>query len=825
MNGHDFKEVEQRWQQKWADARAFAAEDFARDRKKAYVLVMFPYPSGDIHMGHLRNYAIGDVVARYRRMQGCNVLNPMGFDAFGLPAEQAAIDRGVHPRDWTNEAITTYRRQLVATGISYDWERMVNTSEPEYYRWTQWLFLKLYELGLVYKKDSPVNWCPEHGVLADEEAADGTCWRCEQPVVRRELSQWFVRTTAFAEELLAGLEQLPGWPERIKAMQRNWIGRSEGTSIAFEIPALDEQVEVFTTRADTLFGVTFMTIAPEHPLAERLADAGGTRAQLLEFREKVMRQTSIDRSAQEREKEGLDLGVMARHPLTGDDIPILAADYVLMEYGTGVVMGVPAHDTRDYAFAKKYGLEIVRVIEPTDEEDDALPYTGYGVMVNSGDFDGKSSAEGIGLLNRRLAGLRRGGARVQYKLRDWLVSRQRYWGVPIPLVHCEKCGWQPVPAEDLPVLLPEEVAFSAGDTARLANSPEFVNTTCPECGAPASRETDTLSTFMDSAWYYLRYCDPANDRAAFEPGKVGYWMPVDDYIGGKEHTVGHMLYSRFVCHALYRAGVIVFKEPFTSFFSQGILYKDGAKMSKSRGNVVSVDHFLERYGADTARMISLFWGPADRDVEWQEGGVEGCARFLKRLYNFFAEVWPQVADSVQVPQEAKDGLTRELLRVKHLAVRDVTANMNGWRFNTTVSSLMTFLNQLSETWEEASGSARKDNEHRALMRDALLTIIRLLSPISPHLAEELWSLAGQEGFVMHASWPECDLRYIEEEQIEYGVTVNGKLRSRIALPAGTPEEEVRKAALADEKLRKHVEGRQVLRVVVVPGRVVNIVVK
>ncbi|OPX23043.1 MAG: leucine--tRNA ligase [Planctomycetales bacterium 4484_113] len=825
MKQYDFKQMEKRWQRKWAEARAFAAQDFATDRKKAYVLVMFPYPSGDIHMGHLRNYAIGDVVARYRRMQGYNVLNPMGFDAFGLPAEQAAIDRGVHPREWTNQAVSTYRRQLIAAGISYDWDRMVNTSEPAYYRWTQWLFLKLYELGLVYKKDSPVNWCPEHGVLANEEAADGTCWRCGRPVVRRQLSQWFVRTTAFAEDLLAGLDELPGWPERIRLMQRNWIGRSEGTGVIFEIPALTESIEVFTTRADTLFGVTFVSIAPEHPLAERLADIGGTREDLAEFREKVMRQTSIDRSAEEREKEGLDLGVTALHPLTGREIPILAADYVLMEYGTGVVMGVPAHDTRDFAFAKKYGLDIVRVIEPLDAEDDILPYTGYGVMVNSGDLDGKSSSEGIALLNQRLAGAQLGGPKVQYKLRDWLVSRQRYWGVPIPLVHCEKCGWQPVPEEDLPVLLPEEVTFSAGDTARLANNPKFVSAICPRCGGPANRETDTLSTFMDSAWYYLRFCDPHNDRAPFDGSKIEYWMPVDNYIGGKEHTVGHMLYSRFVCHSLHRAGIIKFKEPFRNFFSQGILYKDGAKMSKSRGNVVSVDHFLEHYGADTARMISLFWGPPDRDVEWQEGGVEGCARFIKRAYGFFAEVWQQVSDAPQPPDQVKSQTAREILRIRHLAVKDITASMDEWHFNTTVSSLMIFLNQLTEVWQEAPAEVQQDNENRALMKEALLALVKLLSPMAPHLAEELWALADQEGFVMHAAWPTYDERHLKQKEIEYGITVNGKLRGRITLPATVTENRARDAALADERIRKQLKGRKVMRVIVVPGRVINIVAK
>ena len=825
MADYDFKRIESHWQQEWAQSKAFAAKTAVRREEKAYVLVMFPYPSGDLHMGHLRNYTIGDVVARYRRLQGKNVLNPMGWDAFGLPAEQCAIDQGIHPRKVTNEAVANYRRQLVSAGISYDWDREINTSSPEYYRWTQWLFLKLHEMGLVYKKDAPVNWCTEHGVLADEEAADGTCWRCSRPVVRRNLSQWFIRTTAFAEELLAGIDELEGWPENFRTMQRNWIGRSEGTSISFEIPRLGEKVEVFTTRADTLFGVTFLTIAPEHPLAEKLAELGGTTAALAALREQVSRQTTIERSAEEREKVGLDLGVKAKHTLTGREIPLFAADYVLMEYGTGVVMGVPAHDTRDFAFARKYGLPVVAVINQADGSEPELPFVGYGLMVNSQQYNGLSSHEGIARLNRDLAAAGLGGSSVQYKLRDWLVSRQRYWGVPIPMVHCRGCGQVPVPYDELPVLLPEEVEFNAATDARLGTNREFIETTCPRCNGPAEREADTMSTFVCSSWYFLRFTDPHNARAAFDPEVCNAWMPVDNYIGGKEHVVGHMLYSRFICHALNKAGLLSFREPFTRYFSQGILYKDGAKMSKSRGNVVSIDHFIGRYGADTARMISLFWGPPERDVEWQEGGVGGCFRFLKRLHAFFNEVWPQVAGAGEPDLADESAEAVRLLSIMHGGIKDLTQSMDAWKFNTVVSSLMILLNALSGFWEGLPEGSRARGNIRALMRTALLAFVRMLSPIAPHVAEELWHLAGQEEFVMHARWPVWDERFLTATEVEYGVSINGRARSRVTVPVDATEDEVREAALADEKVRLHLAGKRVVDAIVVPGRLVNLVVK
>jgi len=825
MAEYDFKRIEEHWQREWAAADAFAAKTPTERENKAYVLVQFPYPSGELHMGHLRAYAIGDVVARYRRLQDRNVLNPMGWDAFGLPAEQSAIDHGVHPRALTEQAIVNYRRQLMSAGISYDWNREVDTSSPEYYRWTQWLFLKLYELGLVYKKLAPVNWCPNHGVLANEEAADGTCWRCDAPVIRRNLSQWFVRTTEFAEELLAGLEEMEGWPENFKAMQRNWIGRSEGTRITFEIPALGEQVEVFTTRADTLFGVTFVSIAPEHPLADRLAEAGGTADELKAFREQVAKQTTIERSTDERDKVGLNLGVTAKHPLTGAEVAIFAADYVLMEYGTGIVMGVPAHDTRDFAFAHKYGISIVRVINNEDGTESELPFTDYGMMVNSGDYDGMASRDGIRRLNADLSARGKGGGTIQYKLRDWLVSRQRYWGVPIPMVSCGKCGHVPVPYEELPVLLPEAVEFSGETDARLATNREFIETKCPKCGGPAEREADTMSTFVCSSWYYLRYTDPHNATAPFDSEVCNAWMPVDNYIGGKEHVVGHMLYSRFICHSLHRAGLINFTEPFLRYFSQGILYKDGAKMSKSRGNVVSIDHFLERYGADTGRMISLFWGPPERDVEWQEGGVEGCFRFLKRLHAFYTEVWPQVAGAGEHDSSDESAGAKAILHARHLAVKDITESMDAWRLNTVVSSLMVFLNQLTEAWEGMDESRRADANLRALMAEALVTLAVMLSPIAPHLAEELWHLFGQKDFVMHSRWPKYDESFLAQDEVEYGISVNGKPRSRIVLPVDMLDDEVQACALADEKVIPHIEGKKVVKVIVIRGRLVNIVVK
>ncbi|OGK11513.1 MAG: leucine--tRNA ligase [Candidatus Riflebacteria bacterium RBG_13_59_9] len=825
MAEYDFRRIEKQWQHEWTQKKAFAAGTPVDPEDKAYVLVMFPYPSGDLHMGHLRNYTIGDVVARYRRLQGKNVLNPMGWDAFGLPAEQSAIDQGIHPRELTDVAVANYRRQLMSAGISYDWDREVNTSSPEYYRWTQWLFLKLYAMGLVYKRDAPVNWCQEHGVLANEEAADGTCWRCGKPVVRRNLSQWFICTTEFVEELLAGIGDLVGWPDNFRTMQRNWIGRSEGTRVHFQIPSIEETVDVFTTRADTLFGVTFLSIAPEHPLAERLAEAGGTTSELAALRERVARQTAIERGAEEREKEGVNLGVSARHPLTGEEAAIFAADYVLMEYGTGIVMGVPGHDTRDYAFAQKYAIPITRVIKEADGSEPELPFTGYGVMADSGKYSGLTSNEGIAQLNEDLAEMAMGGSTVQYKLRDWLVSRQRYWGVPIPLISCASCGYVPVPYAELPVLLPEKVQFSGETDARLATNREFIETTCPKCGGAAEREADTMSTFVCSSWYYLRFTDPHNNNAPFDPDTCNAWMPVDNYVGGKEHVVGHMLYSRFICHALSRAGMLSFREPIKRYFSQGILYKDGAKMSKSRGNVVSIDHFIDRYGADTARMISLFWGPPERDVEWQEGGVGGCFRFLKRLHSFFLEIWPMVADSGEPDLSDTDDDARRILNITHAGIHNITVGMDDWHLNTVVSSLMVFFNSLSEFWQRLAEERKQEKNVRALMRSALIAYVRMLSPIAPHVAEEFWRAAGQGGFVMHSRWPAYDERFLAVSEIEYGVSVNGKPRSRVMVPVDTTDAELEKLALADEKVEQHIAGKKVVKVIVVRDRLVNIVVK
>ncbi len=829
MIEYDSAKIEAKWQRRWAQANAFCAKDFDAERKKRYVLVMFPYPSGDLHMGHLRNYTIGDVVARYYRMLGYNVLNPMGFDAFGLPAEQAAIDRQVHPRDWTNEAIKTHKRQLEQAGFSYDWARMVNTSSPDYYKFTQWIFLKLFEMGLVYRREAPVNWCEEHGVLADEEAPEGRCWRCGEIVHAKMLSQWFIKTTEFADELLRGIEALNEWPERVRVMQRNWIGRSMGTEVKFYIPAINKSVEVFTTRADTLFGVTFLAFAPEHNLAEELAKIGGKLDEFTSFREAVNKVSTIERFAEEKEKSGIYLGLNAVHPLTGEEIPLYCADYVLMEYGTGVVMGVPAHDTRDFLFAKKYELPIIKVIErnedSSNEGEAELPYTGYGVMVNSNEFSGKKSEEGIRELNTLIESKGLGGAKVQYRMRDWLVSRQRYWGVPIPIVWCDNCGAVPEKYDNLPVILPENVEFTATPSGRLATNPDFVRTVCPNCGRSAKRETDTMSTFVDSAWYFLRYCDPKSEKEPFRKELVDYWMPVDEYIGGIEHAVGHLLYSRFICYALNRAGVISFKEPFRRLFTQGMLYKDGAKMSKSKGNVVSVDHFLQKYGSDTARMISLFWGPPERDVEWQEGGVEGCFRFIKRLFNFFVSTWDYVKDATSVNLENPSDQEKEFLHIIHSGIYDVTETLNNWHFNTTVSSLMILFNRLSDAWGKLSDKQKGLMSLRFLLKEALLTLLKLLSPISPHVAEELWEFSGQSGFVMHAEWPKYDERFLKRAEIEYGISINGKPRSTITVQLGTDLEDVRRLALEEPKVKSLVAGKKVIRVIVVPDRLVNIVVR
>ncbi|MDA8146433.1 MAG: leucine--tRNA ligase [Thermaerobacter sp.] len=793
-------ELEAKWQRRWEEQGLYrCAVDAARP--KFYCLEMFPYPSGKLHMGHVRNYSIGDAVARYHRMRGCNVLHPMGWDAFGMPAENAAIARGVHPARWTWDNIARMRSQLKELGLSYDWEREVATCHPGYYRWTQWLFVLLYRRGLAYRKRAAVNWCPRCAtVLANEQAEGGVCWRCGTEVVQKELEQWFFRITAHAEALREDLAQLSGWPERVRTMQENWIGRSEGVELTFRVAGAGAELAVFTTRPDTLYGVTFLALAPEHPLAARCAAADPSLAAFLaQAGGEGARERSLD-------KRGMPLGMRAVHPVTGEEVPLWVANYVLTGYGTGAVMGVPAHDQRDFEFARRYGLAIREVIRGEAPLGDAA-YTGPGRMINSGSFDGMPSEEAWAAIADFLERRGLGRRQVQYRLRDWLVSRQRYWGVPIPIVYCPRCGTVPVPEEALPVLLPEEVRFTGEGPSPLVEAAGFVQTTCPSCGGPARRETDTMDTFICSSWYYFRYVSPRDAARPFDRDEAAYWLPVDQYIGGIEHAVLHLLYSRFITKVLRDEGWTEVAEPFRNLLTQGMVIKDGAKMSKSKGNVVSPEEIVARHGADTARLFILFAAPPEKDLEWSDRAVEGAARFLQR-------VWRLVQGMKDRPSASTGG--EELLRTAHRTVRRVSEDMERFSFNTAVAAIMELVNA-AYAYREAGGD-RAPAVDRAL---ELLTL--LLAPFVPHLAEELWEALGHEESVHLAAWPAYDPDLVREATVEVAVQVDGKLRDRLQLPPGLHTQEMERRALASEKVRHALGGKPVRRVVAVPDRLVNIV--
>jgi len=843
---YDFTLIERKWQAEWENARAFAAHDFTEGKEPYYLLEMFPYPSGYMHMGHMRNYTLGDVMARLNWKKGRSVLHPIGFDSFGLPAEQAAIDRGVDPREWNEECIENIIRQMKMMGFSYDWDRIVVTSRPDYYKWTQWLFIKFHEMGLVYRKEMPVNWCEEHGVLANDEAQEGKCWRCGRIVTQRKLEQWYIKTTAYADELLDGLNELENWPERVLTMQKNWIGKSEGTRVSFDLPAIGEKIDVFTTRIDTLYGVTFLVFAPEHPFVARIMEIvdDEKRAEIMAFIAETAKVDVIERTAEGREKKGLSLGVDCVHPLTGESVKLFIADYVLMDYGTGAVMAVPAHDSRDYLFAKKYNLPIKWVIRPVEgewTEDDA--FTGYGIMMNSDKYDGLSSEDGIDELSRDLESAGLGGFETQYRLKDWTASRQRYWGCPIPMVYCEKCGHVPEKLENLPVLLPppEKVNMEKRDRGSpLAYVDEFVECVCPKCGARARRETDTMTTFLDSAWYFLRYCDPKNEAEIAGRDVVNHWMPVDCYIGGIEHAVGHLMYARFITRVLNKAGVLDFAEPFDVLFTQGMIYKDGAKMSKSLGNTVSPDDMVEDYGADTARLFSLFAGPPERDLEWQDEGVQGCHRFLKRLWRMFAEFWnarERIKELSASISHTEPELVAEIRRMEHTTIKGVTEDIGRMQFNTAIAKMMELVNFLAPILaneiapaavKTVSGDTSDAGEIKpviAAFESALKTLSGLLSPFTPHIAEEIWEALGGVGFVMHAPWPAHDESLIATDTIEIGVVINGKPRARAIVPADADEASVKEIVFADETIAKWIEGKEIKKFIYVPGRIANIVAK
>lgn len=815
-------EIEKKWQKVWQENHSFKTE-LNRQRPEYYVLEMFPYPSGNLHMGHVRNYSIGDVVARFKAMQGYTVLHPMGWDAFGMPAENAAIKHGIHPAKWTWENIANMRRQQQELGLSYDWDREVATCHPDYYKWTQWLFLLFYERGLAYKKKAAVNWCEEcNTVLANEQVIDGHCWRCDSPVVKKELEQWFFKITDYADRLLADLTELKGWPDRVKIMQDNWIGRSEGAEFSFNVPEIDERIPVYTTRHDTVFGVTYIVLAPEHPLVERLIAGKDTALKVREFVDKVRKQSEIARTSSESEKEGIFTGAYAINPLNGEQVPIWVANYVLYEYGTGAVMGVPAHDERDWMFATKYGLAKRLVIKPQDAElaieTMAGAYDGQGIMVNSGEFDGLDNEKGKIAIAKWLEEHGIGKRRVNYRLRDWLVSRQRYWGAPIPVVYCDHCGVVPVPQDQLPVMLPENVQFDAGVVSPLATVDEFVNCTCPSCGGKARRETDTMDTFICSSWYYMRYTDPHSTHLPFDASKVNYWMPVDQYIGGIEHAILHLLYSRFFTKVLKDAGLINVNEPFKNLLTQGMVIKDGAKMSKSKGNIVSPEEIISKYGADTARLFILFAAPPERDLEWSDQGVEGAFRFLGRVWRIVGHYAAMLTEETSFDRAALSKDERELRRILHVTIKRVTDDIgNRFNFNTAISAIMELVN--------AMHAAQDVKLNSGVVRELVANLLKLLAPFAPHITEELWSQTMKEGSVHKQPWPEYEAEAAKVDEIEIVVQINGKVREKIVVPADSEAKELEAVAFEQEKVKALVAGKKIIKVICVPQKLVNIVVK
>ena len=817
------KKIEEKWQRIWDERKSFrVAED--SHLPKYYLLEMFPYPSGRIHMGHVRVYAIGDVLARFRRMRGYNVLHPMGWDAFGLPAENAAIERGIHPAIWTYENIDHMRTQLKKMGISYDWDREIATCDPEYYRWEQLIFIRMLERGLAYRRRSMVNWCPScQTVLANEQVEGGRCWRCDSEVAKRDIDGWFFKITAYAEELLDWCGRLTGWPERVILMQKNWIGRSEGAE--FDLPVVgrpDLKIRVFSTRPDTVFGMTYAVLAPEHPLVDRLVSGSGERKEVELFRADALRQSEQERTAEDRPKRGLRLSARVSNPFNGAEIPLYIADYVLMTYGTGAIMAVPGEDQRDWDFATAHGLDIIETVgRPPGWGGEA--YAGDGIKINSGFLDGLAVAEAKRRATEWLVERGLGEAKVNYRLRDWGVSRQRYWGAPIPVLYCGACGMVPEKEENLPVVLPRDVQISGKGGSPLAGHPAFVNAACPRCGGRARRETDTMDTFVESSWYFLRYCSPRFEGGMVEKDAADYWMPVDQYIGGIEHAVLHLLYARFYTKVLRDLGLVKVDEPFKALLSQGMVIKDGAKMSKSKGNVVSDDVIREKYGADTGRLFELFAAPPEKDLEWSDQGVEGAHRFLNRLWRFafshrdaFSRVPPEISRN-ELPENL-----RELRRLIHRTIKKVTEDIEArFHFNTAIAAIMELFNALSLAAQEAPAQ----NEGPALIKGGLETIVVLLYPFVPHVASELWEGLGEKGSLEEVPWPSYAAEALEEERLQIVVQVNGRVRGRIVVPADASREFIEAEALADAKVGNFLRGKEVQRVIQVPRRLVNIVVE
>jgi len=801
---YPFKEIEKKWQKKWLGTGLFNVKPHPQ-KKKYYLLEMFPYPSGRIHMGHVRNYTIGDVAARFKMMQGYNVLHPMGFDAFGQPAENAAIKNKTHPKTWTLKCIDWMRDELKRMGFSYDWEREVSTCLDDYYRWNQWIFLKMLEKGLAYRKEAIVNWCPEcETTLANEEVIFGECWRCKNQVIQKDLEQWFIKITAYKERLLEDLDKLKYWPERVLTMQENWLGKSEGVDIYFRLKDTHEVIPVFTTRQDTIFGATYLVFAPEHPLVKQIIKGRPQEKEILGFIEKVSKESKIVRTASDVKKEGIFTGSYAINPVNNQEIPIWVADYVLMDYGTGAIMAVPAHDQRDFLFAKEHGLPMKIVIQSPKSQipnpkEMAEAYEDDGIQVNSAQFDGLPNQEAKMKIAQWMEDTGIGKRQVYWKLRDWLISRQRYWGTPIPVIYCDKCGLVPVPEQDLPVELPDNIRISGRGGSPLAYAKEFINVKCPKCKSKAKRETDTMATFVDSSWYFLRFCSPEYKLAPFDKKETSYWMPVDQYIGGIEHAILHLLYSRFFTKFLKDIGLLDFDEPFLKLLTQGMVLKDGEVMSKSRGNIVDPDSIINKYGADTLRLYILFAAPPEVETEWSERGIEGAFRFLNRVWRLLESHKPQQKDLAKLKKKM------------HRVIKEVTEDIESFKFNTAISSIMELVNEIYQSLD-------------ADIVEAVKVLVLLLSPFTPHLAEEMWQGLGHKGSILHAEWPKYDEQFLQEEVIILVIQVNGKLRSKIEVPADIADDKLKELVLSDAKIKPWLKDKPIRNFIIVPKKLVNIVV-
>ena len=830
-NFYDFTKIEKKWQKYWEEKELFKTRK-KDEKENYYVLEMFPYPSGKLHMGHVRVYSIGDVIARFKRMKGFNVLHPMGWDAFGLPAENAAIKHGnIHPREWTWENIKSMKEQMKALGLSYDWKKEVATADPDYYRWTQWFFIQMYRNNLAYKKEQAVNWCPScETVLANEQVINNRCERCDSIVEQKELEQWFLKITDYAEELLEGHAELD-WPQRVKTMQKNWIGKSEGLSIRFPIGEIEEELEVFTTRPDTIYGATYMVLAPEHPYVDQLISGQPNEDEIRNFIKKVKSQAEMERTSPQSSKDGIFTGSFAINPMTEQEIPIYIANYVLMGYGTGAIMAVPAHDQRDFDFAKKYDLPIKAVIQPHDLEEKlngatmkkARSYDGY--LINSQRFNGLTVQKAFETIADYMEKENIGEREINYRLRDWLISRQRYWGAPIPMIHCEKCGTVPVPEKDLPVLLPDDVKLSTTGVSTLAESKEFVNTTCPKCGGPARREIDTMDTFVDSSWYFLRYIDPNNQKLPVSYQKAQEWFPVNQYIGGIEHAILHLLYARFFTKVIRDLGLIEANEPFSKWLAQGMVLKDGDKMSKSKGNVVDPGKILKEYGADTARLFILFASPPEKDLEWSDAGVEGASRFLNRVWRYIVNNLDEInkidVSQVDIKQDDLNDAEKELHRKLHETIEKVTEDVEErLNFNTAISAIMELVNEIYHYLKNNS-----DNINKELLAFVTEKLLLLLAPFAPHISEELWHKLGHDESVHRVKWPQFNKEAAKKDEITVVIQINGKVRDKINVSADISEEKLKEKVFIQKKVKKYIEGKEIIKTIVIPKKLVNIVVK